>query len=136
MERADVYETPAPPTTDSDSLSRHRTNVRWPTSTASITKVIIRMPALMVNSMISMSSGDEAGVAGGVVSGMNMGQPKFLEVVGVLVEGKPGVTTVIGHEWRVAECHRNQLAPQVKGHPQCVTAAVIITVARRHGAGG
>lgn len=38
---------------------------------------ILNMPALVQNSAIPMSSGDEAGSAGGVVSGMIKGQVSF-----------------------------------------------------------
>jgi hypothetical protein len=42
------------------------------------TKVLImNMPALTQASKLPMSSGDEAGVGGGVMSGMNMGQVAF-----------------------------------------------------------
>jgi uncharacterized Zn-binding protein involved in type VI secretion len=50
------------------------------------------MPALTKASKISISSGDEAGVAGGVVSGKMMGPAEF--VLGSLVvklEGNPAV---------------------------------------------
>lgn len=43
-------------------------------ATSTSTKVMImNMPAIVLNTQIPQSSGDEAGVAGGVISGMNMG---------------------------------------------------------------
>lgn len=82
--------------------------------TASTKVMIVNMPALMLNTMISMSSGDEAGVAGGVVSGMNMGPAKFLKGSSkVLVEGKPGayLTSNLGMNGASPNTMGTQLAP-------------------------
>ena len=50
------------------------------------------MPALNVQSKIPLSSGDEAGVAGGVVSGTNLGEVSFrVGSSSVLIDGKPAV---------------------------------------------
>ena len=49
-----------------------------PTGVQSTTKVMVmNMPALTQGSKLPMSQGDEAGVAGGVVSGMIMGEIAF-----------------------------------------------------------
>ncbi|MEW6262381.1 MAG: DUF4150 domain-containing protein [Thermodesulfobacteriota bacterium] len=49
-----------------------------PVASSTTTKVLIAgMPALTKNSRISISSGDEAGVAGGVACGQIMGEAKF-----------------------------------------------------------
>jgi hypothetical protein len=86
--------------------------------TASTKVMIANMPALMLNSMIMLSSGDEAGVAGGVVSGMNMGPAKFLRgSTKVLVQGKPGafMTSNLGMNGASPNAMGTQLAPsQVK----------------------
>jgi hypothetical protein len=62
-----------------------------PSSTS--TKVTITcQPVLHQQSTITMSSGDEAGSAGGVVSGMIKGQVSYVNgSVKVLAEGKPVV---------------------------------------------
>jgi hypothetical protein len=47
-------------------------------ATGTTTKVLVQcMPALTEESKIPLSSGDELGVAGGVVSGVNMNQVAF-----------------------------------------------------------
>jgi hypothetical protein len=49
-----------------------------PTAVQPTTKVLVmNMPALTQGSKLPMSQGDDAGVAGGVVSGMNMGEIAF-----------------------------------------------------------
>jgi hypothetical protein len=60
------------------------------------TSVMVKFGGKLVitqNSKVPMSSGDEAGVAGGVVSGMNIGACAFkMGVPTVKVEGNPVVT--------------------------------------------
>jgi uncharacterized Zn-binding protein involved in type VI secretion len=47
-------------------------------------------PAFMVNTMITMSSGDEAGSVGGVMSGMIKGPCKYMKGSSkVIIEGQP-----------------------------------------------
>jgi hypothetical protein len=86
--------------------------------TAATKVMICNMPALVLNSMIMLSSGDEAGVAGGVVSSMNMGPAKFLRgSTKVLVQGKPGafMTSNLGMNGGSPNTVGTQLAPsQVK----------------------
>jgi hypothetical protein len=49
-----------------------------PAGVESTTKVLVaNMPALTQGSQIPMSQGDEPGVGGGVISGVNMGQVAF-----------------------------------------------------------
>lgn len=54
-------------------------------------KVMVEMKfAVVMNSMIPMSSGDEAGVAGGVMSGMIKGPATYTKgSMKVMAEGKP-----------------------------------------------
>ncbi len=63
-------------------------------ATGTTTKVMVmNMPALTEASKIPMSMGDEAGVGGGVVSGMNMGPVAFRTSSSkVSFEGKKAVT--------------------------------------------
>ena len=86
--------------------------------TAATKVMICNMPALVLNTMIMLSSGDEAGVAGGVVSGMNMGPAKFLRgSTKVMVQGKPGayLTSQLGMNGSSPNTVGTQLAPsQVK----------------------
>lgn len=57
------------------------------------TKVLLAgMPALTVASSIPLSSGDEGGSAGGVVSAVLMGKASFVQgSAKVMLEGKPAV---------------------------------------------
>lgn len=58
-------------------------------STCSMKVLVLNQPVLHKGSEIPMTSGDEAGTAGGVVSGMNMGPAKpKLGSMGVVVEGQ------------------------------------------------
>ncbi len=57
-------------------------------------------PALNMQSQVPMSQGDEAGTAGGVVSGMNMGPMSYKKGSSkVMIQGAPGVfqTSITGH---------------------------------------
>ena len=54
---------------------------------------VVSQPALVANSMLMRSSGDEAGVNGGVMSGMNMGPGTMKKgSTKVSFEGKPVCT--------------------------------------------
>ncbi len=68
----DVCKVPAPPAppvpTPFPNMAQNAT-----AQGTSVTVKVMNMPCLTKNSQIPMSSGDEAGVAGGVTSGMNMG---------------------------------------------------------------
>jgi hypothetical protein len=72
----DVCKVPAPPAPPIPTPFPNIAQCAMATGTA--TKVLVmNMPALTESSKIPMSSGDEAGVAGGVVSGTNMGPVVF-----------------------------------------------------------
>jgi hypothetical protein len=79
------------------------------------TKVMFAMKnALTKMSEIPMSSGDEAGVAGGVVSGVNMNKVLWMQgSTKVTVEGKPVVyhTAPTGHNGVSANTMGSQVAP-------------------------
>lgn len=111
----DVCKTPAPP---APPVPIPYPNIAQCTmanpGTASTKVMIANMPALMLNSMITLSNGDEAGVAGGVVSGVNMGPAKFLKgSAKVLVEGKPGayLTSMVGMNGASPNTVGTQIAP-------------------------
>jgi hypothetical protein len=76
MAMPDVCMTPAPP---SSPVPMPYPNIAMPMmGNPATTKVMIHgMPALTKASSISISSGDEAGVNGGVSSGTDMGQVEF-----------------------------------------------------------
>ena len=91
MGTPDVCKVPAPP---APPIPTPFPNIgQCPMATGTTTKVMImNMPALTEASKIALSSGDEAGVAGGVVSGMNMGQVVFRTMSSkVSFEGKKAV---------------------------------------------
>ncbi|MCL4729884.1 MAG: DUF4150 domain-containing protein [Planctomycetes bacterium] len=67
--------------------------------TCAMTVKLSNMPAIVQNSMIPMSNGDEAGVNGGVMSGMNMGPATFkMGSMKVKFAGKPAchLTSMVG----------------------------------------
>jgi hypothetical protein len=87
----DVCKVPAPP---APPIPTPFPNVAMcAMATGTTTKVLVmNMPALTEASKIPQSSGDEAGVAGGVVSGMNMGPVAFRTFSSkVLFQGKKAV---------------------------------------------
>lgn len=76
MGMPDVCKVPAPPAPPIPTPFPNM--AQCPMATGTTTKVLVQnMPALTESSKIPMSSGDEAGVAGGVVSGVNMNQVAF-----------------------------------------------------------
>jgi hypothetical protein len=87
----DVCKVPAPPAPPIP-LPFPNTG-QCPMAVPPTTKVLVsNMPAITTASQIPLSNGDEPGVAGGVVSGMNMGPVAFkLGSVKVKLEGKPAV---------------------------------------------
>jgi hypothetical protein len=92
MGMPDVCKVPAPP---APPIPIPFPNIaQLPMAVSTSTKVMImNMPAVVQNSQIPLSSGDEAGVAGGVVSGMNMGPVVFkMGSSKVKIEGKPACT--------------------------------------------
>jgi hypothetical protein len=91
MAMPDVCKTPAPP---APPIPIPYPNLAMPMmGNPCTTKVLIGgMPVLTKASKIPMSSGDEAGVAGGVVSGANMGEVAFVSFsMAVKLEGNPVV---------------------------------------------
>lgn len=75
-----------------------------PSSCAMKTKVVF-MPAILMMSKIPMTAGDEAGAAGGVVSGTIKGPATFTKgSAKVIVENKPVVflTCLAGHNGQAA----------------------------------
>lgn len=87
----DVCKTPAPPAAP---IPIPYPNIAMPMlGNPATTKVMIcGVPALTKSSKISLSNGDQAGVAGGVVSGKMMGPVEFM--MGSMVvkfEGNPAV---------------------------------------------
>lgn len=99
MGMPDVCKTPAPP---APPVPIPYPNIGMlPTATGFATKVQIgSMPALTLQSKMPMSQGDEAGVAGGVVSGVNMGPVSYKKgSSSVQIQGSPAVylTALTGH---------------------------------------
>jgi hypothetical protein len=89
----DVCQVPAPPAPPIPTPFPNTAQCKQvDPSTASSKVKIINMAVLHAQSKITMSSGDEAGSAGGVVSGMIKGEMKYTQSSQkVKVEGKPVV---------------------------------------------
>ena len=61
--------------------------------TCSMKVMIVNMPVHTLKTQIAMTSGDEAGSIGGVVSGMIKGPAKYSQgSMKVMIEGAPGIT--------------------------------------------
>ncbi|MDR5745981.1 DUF4150 domain-containing protein [Caballeronia sp. LZ029] len=77
MAMPDVCKTPAPP---APPIPIPYPNIGMPPmgNPATVKVLVGGMPALTKSSEIPLSSGDEAGVAGGVVSGQMMGKEQFM----------------------------------------------------------
>lgn len=91
MAMPDVCKTPAPP---GPPIPLPYPNIAMPMlGNPATTKVLIcGMPALHKASKITISSGNEAGVAGGVASGENLGPAEFIMgSAKVKLEGNPAV---------------------------------------------
>ena len=91
MSVPDICKTPAPP---APPVPIPYPNMAMPPmgNPATMKVLICGMPALTKASKITISSGDEAGLAGGVVSGKNMGAAEFiLSSLVVQLEGNPAV---------------------------------------------
>lgn len=87
----DVCKTPAPP---GPPIPLPYPNIAMPMlgNPATLKVLICGMPALHQSSKITLSSGDEAGMAGGVVSGKVMGPTEFITgSLKVKLEGHPAV---------------------------------------------
>jgi hypothetical protein len=89
----DVCKTPSP----AGPVPVPYPNLAMPTDanagTCSKKVLVLNKPVCTLMTQISRSMGDEAGTAGGVVSGKNMGEMSFLKGSSkVIVEGNPVVT--------------------------------------------
>jgi len=110
----DVCKTPAPP---APPVPTPYPNLGMlPQAVKVSTKVkIVAMPAVIETAEIPMSQGDEAGVAGGVVSGRNMDKIVFKKGSSkVSIEGKgcAFLTCMTSHNGANANCPAgNQIAP-------------------------
>lgn len=91
MAMPDVCKTPAPP---GPPIPMPYPNIAMPMlgNPATLKVLIAGMPALTKASKITISNGDQAGVAGGVVSGKMMGAAEFtMGSMTVRLEGNPAV---------------------------------------------
>lgn len=91
MAMPDVCKTPAPP---APPVPIPYPNIAMPMlgNPCTMKVLICGMPALSKASKITMSSGDEAGVAGGAMSGKMMGPCEFIMgSMKVMLEGNPAV---------------------------------------------
>jgi len=99
MGAPDTCLTPAPPAPPVPIPYPNIGQVMMATKTSTKVK-IMSMPALTLKAEIPMSSGDEAGVNGGVMSGVNMNKITFKKGSSMVkVEGSPIIhlTSVSGH---------------------------------------
>lgn len=95
----DVCKVPAPPAPPIPTPFPNIAQVPMALQTSMKVK-FMNMDAVVLNSQIPMSNGDEAGVAGGMISGMNMGPATFkMGSMKVKAEGKPvcSLTSMVGH---------------------------------------
>ncbi|PXW23301.1 DUF4150 domain-containing protein [Paraburkholderia caballeronis] len=91
MGMPDVCKTPAPP---APPIPVPYPNIAMPMMGNPVTQkvLIVGVPALTKASEIPMSSGDEPGVAGGLVSSTDMGKLQFsMGSTTVMLEGNPAV---------------------------------------------
>jgi hypothetical protein len=114
----DVCKTPAPPSPSPVPIPYPNIGmVNMATNTSTKVK-FVHMEAVTLKSKIPSSSGDEAGVAGGVVSGGNMQEIQFKKGSSkVKIEGQPCVhqTSPTGQNGSNANTMGCQVAPsQVK----------------------
>jgi len=102
----DVCKTPAPP---APPIPLPYPNIAMlmqaDPSSCSLKVKIVFMPAILLTTKVPMTSGDEAGSAGGVVSGTIKGPAMFTKgSMKVRIEGKPVVfqTCTTGHNGQAA----------------------------------
>lgn len=74
----DVCNTPAPPSPSPVPVPYPNMAMPMLGTPPTATVLVVGAPALNVESTISMTAGDEAGVAGGVACGQIMGEAKFV----------------------------------------------------------
>lgn len=84
-----------------------------PTAVLTTTTVLIsNMPAITQGSMLPMSQGDDAGVGGGVASGMIMGPVRFTMASSkVLLQGQPAVVVTATTMQNMTNAVGAQVAP-------------------------
>lgn len=92
MAAPDVCKTPAPPLPSPVPIPYPNiAGLNMATNTSTKVK-IVNMEAVTLKSKIPSSNGDEAGVAGGVVSNINLGVVKFtMGSLMVKIEGQPAI---------------------------------------------
>ena len=114
----DVCKTPAPNGTVPVPYPNIAMLMQANPGTCSMKVKVLNQPVCNNQSMVTMSTGDEAGSIGGVVSGMIKGPAKFtLGSVKVSIEGKPAAyhTCPMGQNGTNANAMGAQLMPsQVK----------------------
>ena len=96
----DVCKTPAPPSPSPVPIPYPNTGQLIQANDTSTKVKFVNMEVFTVKSKIPMSQGDEAGVAGGLVSGSNLGEVAFKKGSSkVKIEGQPCVhlTSVTSH---------------------------------------
>ena len=89
----DVCKTPAPPAGPIPIPYPNMADTKMADTGGLVPKVLLDMkPAMNMSSKVLMTSGDEAGAAGGVVSGKMKGEMAFINgSMKVMVGGKPAV---------------------------------------------
>ncbi len=95
----DVCKVPAPPAPPIPTPFPNMAQLNMATAT-SVKVLIMNKEVVVVTSKVPSSKGDEAGVGGGVVSGMNMGEVSFKKGSSkVMAEGKAVIvlTAMSGH---------------------------------------
>jgi len=100
MGAPDVCKTPAPPLPSPVPVPYPNTGQLVQANDTSTKVKFVNMEVVTVKSKIPMSQGDEAGVAGGLVSGANMGEVAFKKgSTKVKIEGQPCIhlTSVTSH---------------------------------------
>ena len=99
MGQPDTCKVPAPPAPPVPTPFPNSSQCATATKQSTVVN-LVAMPALNLGSEMPMSQGDEAGVAGGMVSGGNMQKVTYKKGSGVVnFEGKPAVmaTSTTGH---------------------------------------
>ena len=92
MAAPDVCKTPAPPIPSPIPIPYPNTAMLNMANNTSTKVKIVNMPAVTLKSKIPSANGDEAGVAGGVVFGMNLGEARFtMGSTMVKIEGNPAI---------------------------------------------
>ena len=96
----DVCKTPAPPSPSPVPIPYPNTGMIMTATNASTKVKIVSKEVITLKSEMSSSNGDEAGVAGGVVSGRNLDKVTFKKgSMKVTIEGQPCIhlTSISSH---------------------------------------